>query len=81
MATRYSILDRKIPWTEESGRLPSKGSQSVGHTERLEHTHTLVGLREEDHRGKVPFLSHQIEVMYNQRNLSFLMFVLVSWPN
>ena len=31
MATHSSILDWKIPWTEEPGRLHSKGSQRVGH--------------------------------------------------
>ena len=31
MATHCSILAWKIPWTEEPGRLQSKGSQRVGH--------------------------------------------------
>ena len=31
MATHSSILAWKIPWTEEPGRLPSMGSQRVGH--------------------------------------------------
>ena len=31
MATRSSILAWRIPWTEEPGRLPSIGSQRVGH--------------------------------------------------
>ena len=31
MATHSSILAWKIPWTEESGRLQSMGSQSLGH--------------------------------------------------
>ena len=31
MATHFSILAWKIPWTEESGRLQSMGSQQVGH--------------------------------------------------
>ena len=30
MATHSSILDWKIPWTEEPGRLQSMGSQRVG---------------------------------------------------
>ena len=30
MATHSSILAWKIPWTEESGRLQSMGSQRVG---------------------------------------------------
>ena len=31
MATHSSILHWRIPWTEEPGRLQSKGSQRVGH--------------------------------------------------
>ena len=31
MATHFSTLPLKIPWTEEPGRLQSMGSQRVGH--------------------------------------------------
>ena len=31
MATHSGILDWRIPWTEEPGRLWSMGSQRVGH--------------------------------------------------
>ena len=31
MATRSSILGRKIPWTEEPGGIQSMGSQRVRH--------------------------------------------------
>ena len=31
MATHTSILARRIPWTEEPGRLQSVGSQKAGH--------------------------------------------------
>ena len=31
MATHSSILAWRIPWTEETGRLQSIGSQSAGH--------------------------------------------------
>ena len=31
MATHSSTLAWKIPWTEELGRLPSIGSERVGH--------------------------------------------------
>ena len=31
MATHSSIFAWRIPWTEESGRLQSTGSQRVGH--------------------------------------------------
>ena len=35
MATYFSTLAWKIPWTEEPGRLQSMGSLRVGTTERL----------------------------------------------
>ena len=31
MATHFSILDWRIPWTEEPGGLQSMGLQKVGH--------------------------------------------------
>ena len=31
MATHFSILAWRIPWTEELGRLQSMGLQSIGH--------------------------------------------------
>ena len=54
VATHFSILARKIPWTEEPGRPLSVGSQRVGHEHDWTSTHlTLGGLatnarREED---------------------------------
>ena len=38
MATHYSILAWRIPWTEEPGELQSMGSQRVRHDWRLTHT-------------------------------------------
>ena len=35
IAPHSSTLAWKIPWTEEPGRLQSRGSHRVGHTERL----------------------------------------------
>ena len=35
MATRSNIVAWRIPWTEENGRLQSRGSQGIGPTERL----------------------------------------------
>ena len=40
MATRSSILAWESPWTEEPGRLQSKGSQRVGHDCACTHAHT-----------------------------------------
>ena len=37
MATHSSNLTRKIPWTEEPGRLQSKGLQRIGHNWMPEH--------------------------------------------
>ena len=42
MATHSSILDWKIPWTEEPGGLQSKGSQRVGHIWVTKHTTILT---------------------------------------
>ena len=40
LATHFSILAWRIPWTEEPGGLQSMGSQRVGQTERLStHAH------------------------------------------
>ena len=39
VATHFSILSWRIPWTEESGGLQSMGSQRVGHDgNNLAHT-------------------------------------------
>ena len=34
MATHFSLLAGRIPWTEEAGGLRSMGSQRVGHNQR-----------------------------------------------
>ena len=44
MATRFSILAWRIPWTEEPGRLQSIGSQRVRLTEQLSTQHNTVHL-------------------------------------
>ena len=43
MATHYSVLAWRIPWTEKPSGLQSMGSQTVGHdgvTNIHTHTHT-----------------------------------------
>ena len=40
IATYSNILAWRIAWTEEPGRLKSKGSQRVGHNWATKHTHT-----------------------------------------
>ena len=43
MATHSSILVWRIPWTEESGRLQSTGSQRVRHDQETNtHTHQVI---------------------------------------
>ena len=32
MATHFSILAWKLPWTEDPGELQSMGSQGIGHS-------------------------------------------------
>ena len=39
MATQFSILAQKIPWTEEAGGLQSIGLQRVGHNLATEQYH------------------------------------------
>ena len=39
MANHSSILAWRIPWTEETGRLQSIGSQRVGYSIASEHKH------------------------------------------
>ena len=39
MATHSSILAWRIPWTEESGRLQSRGPQRIRHDSVTENTH------------------------------------------
>ena len=38
MAIHYSVLAWKIPWTEEAGRLQSKGLQGVRHNWVTKHS-------------------------------------------
>ena len=40
LISRPPVLARKIPWTEELGRLQSIGPQRVGHDWACTHTHT-----------------------------------------
>ena len=40
IATHFSILAWRIPWTEESGGLQSMGSQRAGHDLATEYAYT-----------------------------------------
>ena len=51
MATHFSIVAWRIPWTEESGRLQYRGSHRVRHDwSNLAHMHAYTG--EHDHASK-----------------------------
>ena len=43
IATHSSILAWEMPWTEETGGLPSTGVQRVRHDSDLAHTHAYMG--------------------------------------
>ena len=43
MATHSSILAWRIPWTEDPGRLQSRGSQRVGHYWAQQHSTRVCG--------------------------------------
>ena len=45
MAAHFSILAWKIPWTAEPGRLPSMGSQRVGHNLATEQQQQLAPIK------------------------------------
>ena len=45
MATPFSILASKIPWTEEPSRLQSMGSQRVGHDYETGNARTHSAIR------------------------------------
>ena len=63
MASCSSILDWKIPGTEEPGRLQSMGSQRVGMTERL-HFHfslSCIGEGNDTLPGSSPSGSREFE--------------------
>ena len=60
VATHPNILDWKIPWTEEPGRLQSTGSQRVRH-DSAQHTPFPLGIRYKTLQICAiapPFLSH-----------------------
>ena len=78
MATHSSILTRRIPWTEEPGRLQSMGLQRVGHNsasepsiaQLKEHPLSVIhaGRVRERNMGEVGFLpSKETEVCSTRR--------------
>ena len=53
MATHSSVLAWRIPWTEESGRLQSMGSQESGTTSRLNHHHHQLTMKNDNYKTEL----------------------------
>ena len=62
MATHSSILAWRIPWTEEPGRLQSKGLPRVGHDWRLS-KHALYST---ENYIRYPVLNHSGKEYFNK---------------
>ena len=45
MATHFSVLAWRIPWTEEPSRPQSTGSQRVGHDRETKHSTAHIAFR------------------------------------
>ena len=78
IATHFSILARRIPWTEEPGGLPSMESQRVGHdlaTKQLHNRKFYTGVK------KINGLENNLESLHldSIKILSFSKdFILIS---
>ena len=69
MATHSSILDWKIPWSEEPGRLQSMGSQKVRHDWATKQYSTLP-----ESRNDITFSEHTASEEPNQNRILSLHF-------
>ena len=69
MATHFSILAWKIPWTEELGWLLSMGSQRVGHNWATSLSITNILLRT-DTKLELRTLETSLKISCRQSNLS-----------
>ena len=71
MAIRSSILAWNIPWTEEPGRLPSKGqTRQRAHAHAHTHTHTQIPYK--------PQLSMLLQVNMATNGLPLFFFTTLS---
>ena len=79
MATHFNMLDWRIPWIEELGRLQSMGLQKSGTTQQLNHPHHLTIYLV--FVPSFPFLTHSfsvfIWVMFYYSILSYLFFFFI----
>ena len=66
MAIHSSILAWRVPWTEEPGRLQSRGRKE---SDTTEHTDTLMHLNKELSKSRDKCLSNQIWVKFPQSTL------------
>ena len=65
MATHFSILDWKIPWTEEPGRLQSMGCKESDTTEQL-HFLFFLSVGKQTYQGNIKNMG-QINLLKSQR--------------
>ena len=56
MATHFSILAWRVPWTEEPGGLQSKELQRIGHDWVTKHTHMHSCCIKKSYFSKTKFL-------------------------
>ena len=64
MATQFSILAWKIPWTEESGRLKTLGLQRVGYG--WVRVNESIGSRNENQNNYPYFADEKTEALKRQ---------------
>ena len=77
MATHFSILAWKIPWTEEPGVLQSIGMQRVRHNLETEHTHTHTHTHGRN-AGHLKFSLAQC-ALFDFSYFSYMLFILDSF--
>ena len=70
MATCSSILIRKIPLSEEPGRLQSRRSQRVGHDLSTEHAFTQVSVRSQVHTDEPGGIAKESDTTKQQQTHS-----------
>ena len=72
MATHFSILARKIPWTEEPSRLQSVGSQRVGNNWAYTHERMSTSCYTCKELGNHYFYSHNKKKFSKHLKLNIL---------
>ena len=80
MATHYSILDWRIPWTEEPGGIQSVGSQRVGHS-RATNTNTTPVYIYGNGLNLEHWKQHMLARMWSKRNAHTLLVRMQKWSS